>query len=88
MAEQYYSFTEYDELVPVLVMLLKQFPAGTKLVMETDDEVFVTIIKKQNGFSVHSEHQGVNQMLDRLNELALQMRGVKVLKPEFKDSEE
>lgn len=83
MGESFYYFTEYDELVPVLLMLLQQSPEGARLKLIIGDAEMAVITKKENGFTISSDHASVHDSLERLNQITAAMRGVKILKPEF-----
>ena len=74
-AEKNYFISAHDELVPVLVMLLQGSPAGARLTIQAGDDLFLTVTKEENvGYTVSSDHPGVQELLDRLNIVINQMR--------------
>lgn len=73
--ESNYFISEMDELVPVLVMLLQGAPPGASLRIQAVDDIFITVTKEENvGFTASTSHPGVQQLLDRLNQVIRQMK--------------
>jgi hypothetical protein len=85
-----YFFSEHDDLVPTILLLLGSAPPGSQIVIQDDKNMpLVTVTKKKsNAFVVRSHRAEVTEILDRLEKLVADMRGGKILRPEFAESEE
>ena len=75
MAESSYFISEHDELVPILVMLLQGALSGTRITIQSGENIIITITKEANiGYTVTTAHDGVRDLLDRLSDMMKKMK--------------